>query len=86
MNGFVKFGLVFLGGLVLGAVAKQAASCNGLRPAAADLLSKGLDLKDSLMAKVETLKENVEDIVAEAQNASEKRKFESEQANPVEKV
>ncbi len=85
MNGFLKFGLVFLGGLVLGIAAKQVTNCSGLRPAAADLLSKGLDVKDCVMAKVETLKEGVEDLVAEAQNASEKRKVDNEQANTAEK-
>ncbi len=86
MNGFLKFGLVFLGGLVLGAVAKQAATSNGFRPAATDLLSKGMDLKDCVMAKVETLKESVEDLVAEAQNASEKRKVDVEQEGTSEKA
>ncbi len=75
MNGFLKFGLVFLGGVVLGAISKEALTGNGgLRPAAANLLSRGMDAKDCVMGKVETLKETVEDLVAEAQDASEKRK------------
>ncbi len=77
MQGFFRFGLVFLGGVVVGAMAKQALSGNTcLRPMAADLLSRGMDAKDCVMSKVETLKETVEDLVAEAQNTSEKRKTE----------
>ncbi len=82
MQGFLRFGLIFLGGVVVGAVAKQALSGNSnLRPMAADLLSRGMDAKDCVMGKVETLKETVEDLVAEAQSSSEKRKAEQEKAN-----
>ncbi len=82
MQGFLRFGLVFLGGLVVGAVAKQALSGNnGIRPMATDLLSRGMDAKDCVMGKVETLKETVEDFVAEAQSASEKRKTKQEKAD-----
>lgn len=33
-----------------------------------------MDVKDAVLAKVETVKENVDDMVAEAREASEKRK------------
>ncbi len=45
-----------------------------IKPLAADLLSRGMDVKDAVLAKVETVKENVDDMVAEAREASEKRK------------
>ncbi len=81
MQGLLRFGLVFLGGIVVGAVAKQALSNNNnLRPMATDLLSRGMDAKDCVMSKVETLKETVEDFVAEAQNTSEKRKANQDKA------
>ncbi len=79
MQAFLRFGLVFLGGLVVGAMAKQTLSGNtGIRPMATDLLSRGMDAKDCVMGKVETLKETVEDLVAEAQSTSEKRKASQE--------
>ncbi len=82
MQALFKFGLVFLGGVVLGSMAKKGmagAGIAGFRPAATDLLSRGLDVKECVMSKVEILKETVEDLVAEAQSASEQRKMEQEQ-------
>ncbi len=81
MNGFWRFALTFLGGAVVGAIgATVVARQDGIRPAAANLISRGIDAKDALMGKVDTLKENVEDLVAEAQNSAEKRKTEKEAA------
>ncbi len=81
MQAFLKFGLVFLGGVVLGSMVKKGVpSAEGFRPAATDLLSRGLDAKDCVMSKVEILKETMEDLVAEAQSASEKRKAQQEVA------
>ena len=76
MNENMKYGLFFLGGLALGAIGAVAASRGKLdvKPLAADLLSRGMDVKDAVLAKVETVKENVDDMVAEAREASEKRK------------
>ncbi len=81
MNGFLKFALTFIGGVVVGAVGATAVSRNeGVRPFAAGLISRGMDAKDAFMGKVETLKENVEDLVAEAQTSAEKRKVQKEEA------
>ena len=75
MNSGIKFGLFFLGGIALarwapwpeqGQVESQAR--------AADLISRGMDVKDALMSKVEAVKEDMEDLAAEARQASEKRK------------
>lgn len=76
MNENMKYGLFFLGGLALGANGTVAVSRGKLdiKPLAADLLSRGMDVKDAVLAKVETVKENVDDMVAEAREASEKRK------------
>ena len=76
MNSGIKFGLFFLGGIALGALGAVALSKGklNLKPVAADLISRGMDGKDALMSKVEAVKEDMEDLAAEARQASEKRK------------
>ncbi|MDO5484665.1 MAG: DUF6110 family protein [Desulfovibrionaceae bacterium] len=76
MNSFLKFSLTFLGGVALGAIGAAAVSQGklNLKPVAADLISRGMDMKDALMSKVEAVKEDMEDLAAEARHASEKRK------------
>lgn len=76
MNEGLKYGLFFVGGIALGALGAVAVSKGrlDLKPLAADLLSRGMDVKDAMMAKVETAKESMEDLVAEAQHAAEQRK------------
>lgn len=71
MNENMKYGLFFLGGLALGAIGAVAVSKGklDLKPMAADLLSRGMDVKDAVLAKVETVKENMDDMVAEARHA-----------------
>lgn len=61
MNENMKYGLFFLGGLALGANGAVAVSRGKLdiKPLAAGLLSRGMDVKDAVLAKVETVKENV---------------------------
>ena len=57
MNENMKYGLFFLGGLALGAIGAVAVSKGklDLKPMAADLLSRGMDVKDAVLAKVETV-------------------------------
>ena len=76
MNDGLKFGLWFLGGVALGALGTVALSKGKLdiKPVAADLLSRGMDVKDVLMGKVEAVKEDMEDLAAQARQASDKRK------------
>ncbi len=76
MNSGIKFGLFFLGGIALGALGAVVLSKGklNLKPVAADLISRGMDVKDALMSKVEAVKEDMEDLAAEARQASEKRK------------
>ena len=80
MNENMKYGLFFLGGLALGALGAVAVSKGKLdfKPLATDLLSRGMDVKDALLSKVEAIKEDVEDLTAEARLAAEKRKTASE--------
>ena len=75
MNSGIKFGLFFLGGIALGALGAVALSKGklNLKPVAADLISRGMDVKDALMSKVEAVKEDMEDLAAEARQAAEKR-------------
>lgn len=76
MNEGLKCGLFFLGGVALGILGTAAVSKGNLnfKPLAADLISRGLDVKEAVMAKVETARENMEDLMAEAHHASEQRK------------
>ena len=82
MNENLKYGLFFLGGVALGAVGAVAVSRGklDLKPFATELVSRGLDVRDALLEKAETVRENVEDMVAEAQAASEARKAKAEEA------
>lgn len=80
MNENMKYALFFLGGVALGTIGAVAVSKGklDLKPLATDLISRGLDIKDAVLAKVETAKENMDDLVAEARFAAEQRK----EANP----
>ncbi len=71
-----KCALWFVGGLAVGALGAVAVSRGKLdfRPLAADLVSRGMDVKDALLNKMEALKEDVEDLAAEARLTSDKRK------------
>ena len=82
MNENFKYGLFFLGGVALGAVGAVAVSRGklDLRPFATELMSRGLDARDALMARAEAVRENVEDMVAEAHAVSEQRKAEAGEA------
>ena len=76
MNDGLKFGLWFLGGVAVGALGAVALGKGKLdfKPVAADLLSRGMDVKDALMGKMEAVKEDMEDLAAQARQASDKRK------------
>lgn len=80
MNEGMKCGLWFLGGVTLGVLGAVAVSRGklDLKPLATDLLSRGMDVKDALLSKVESIKEDVEDLTAEARLAAEKRKATTE--------
>ena len=82
MNDNFKYGLFFLGGVALGAIGAVAVSRGklDLKPFATELVSRGLDARDALLSKAETVRENMEDLVAEAQAASEARKAKAEEA------
>ena len=51
-----------------------------VKPLATDLLSTGMDLRDKVMAGVETVKEEPSDVVAEAEVRAQERKLAKEAA------
>ena len=75
----MKYGLFFLGGLALGVVGTVAVTRGklDLKPLATDLVSRGMDMKDAIMSKVEAVREDMEDLAAEARQAADKRKAEA---------
>ena len=76
MNNGLKYALIFLGGALFGGLAQAALRRSNiiLKPMAADLLSRGMDVKDAVKSKVEAVKEDFEDLAAEARQASDQRK------------
>jgi len=80
MKNTTKYGLFFLGGVVVGALGAVAITRGKLnvKPLAADLLSTGLDLRDKVMAGVEGVKEDLADVMAEAEVKSQERKLAKE--------
>ena len=76
MNETFKYGLFCLGGVAVGAIGAVAVSRGKLdvKPLAADLLSRGMDVKEALARKVAAVKEDMEDLAAEARAAQEQRK------------
>ena len=76
MNEYLKYGLYFLGGVAVGAIGAVAVSRGKLdvKPFATKVLSHGMDIKDVLVAKAEALREDMEDMAAEARAQQEDRK------------
>lgn len=77
MNETVKYGLVFLGGIALGVAGTVLVSRGKLdfTSLASDIMSRGMDVRDALLRKVEALKEDCEDLCAEAQQKAEQRRM-----------
>ena len=61
LNQTTKYGLFFVGGLVVGALGAVAIAkgkkFGGVKPLASSLLSAGIDVKDKVLAGVEGVKE-----------------------------
>lgn len=78
LNQTTKYGLFFVGGLVVGALGAVAIAkgkkFGGVKPLASSLLSAGIDVKDKVLAGVEGVKEDLADVVAEAQVKSQERR------------
>ena len=80
MNETTKYGLFFLGGVVLGALGAVTRGKLDVKPLATDLLSAGIDLKEKALSAVESAKEDIADAVAEAQVKSQEKKARAEEA------
>ncbi len=76
MNDFVKYGLFFVGGILLGAVGSSMLGKGkmNLKPIVTDVMSRGMDIRDAIAGKVEAIKEDAEDMVAAAKQRSDQRK------------
>ena len=73
MSGGVKIFLAFLGGAAAGAAGLAYLNRNRLdfsylKPIATDYMAKGLNLKDQMMRKMSAVKEDFEDMAAEARD------------------
>lgn len=65
--------LIFTGGAIAGGIIASVVKTAGFRKACAKAVEKGIELKEAASAFVETMKEDAEDIVAEAKSNSEKK-------------
>ncbi|HIW00442.1 MAG TPA: hypothetical protein H9894_04560 [Candidatus Desulfovibrio intestinipullorum] len=76
MNTGLKYALFFVGGIaagVLGTMALQRGAIN-LKPVAAGIISRGMDVKDAIAGAVEKVKEDAQDLYAEAKAEQAQRK------------
>lgn len=74
MNSGLKYGLIFLGGVALGALGASVLGKGkiDLKPLATDLMSRGMSVKDLVLGKVEQIKEDLEDVAAAARQKADK--------------
>ncbi len=82
MNEYLKNGLFFAAGIALGSLGAVALGKGkfSIRPAMADLLSHGMDLKEKTASVIERARENIDDLMAEAKHAKDLR--EGDKASP----
>ncbi|WP_243312563.1 hypothetical protein [Fundidesulfovibrio agrisoli] len=75
MNIDSKSTFLFLGGAALGALAAYALTRenSALKPVLTDLMAGGLNLKEKFQGVVEHAKENLDDLMAEAEHARKSR-------------
>ncbi|MFU0842351.1 MAG: YtxH domain-containing protein [Burkholderia sp.] len=80
MTETTKYGLFFLGGLAVGALGAVAITRGRpqLRPLATDLVAAGIDAKEKAMGAVESAKEDLADVIAEAQVKREEKRAAAE--------
>ncbi len=76
MGNWARCAIWFGAGAVVGAAAVLFASKNSeeAKRALTNAVSKGMDLKDKASTLIETAKESLDDIAAEAKHAKEQRK------------
>ena len=80
----VKCGLFLLGGIAIGAIGAIGATVvsrgklKGIKPIASDVLSRGYDAREKVPEKVDAAREDISDVLAEAQAKSEERRSDKE--------
>lgn len=79
MSDYSKIAWGVLSGVVLGFAASSAISRGKLRPCTTKMMSYGIDLKDKLVETAENLKEDLEDMTAEAKEEARKRAAKKQQ-------
>ena len=85
LNQATKYGLFFVGGIAVGALGMALVSRGKLniKPLATDLLASGIDLRDKALAAVDGVKEDLADVVAEAQVKQKEKKEAQEKKEAV---
>lgn len=80
-----KYGLIFFGGVLVGALGAVALTRGKLdvKPLATNLMSAGIDLREKVMSGVDGLREDLADVMAEAQVKSLQRRTDKEAAAEV---
>lgn len=75
MNSRANGVLLFVGGAALGALAVYALTrANpGIKPLLADVMAGGLSIKDKIVGVMDQAKENLDDLVAEAEHVRKAR-------------
>jgi nanoRNase/pAp phosphatase (c-di-AMP/oligoRNAs hydrolase) len=75
-EGYWKYGLALGAGVALGAVGAMLLSRGNidLKKTCARLLSHGMDLKDKAAGMMDTARENMDDLAAEARHEQDQRK------------
>ena len=84
MNETTKYGLIFAGGVIVGALGAVALTRGKLdvKPLATNLLSAGMGLRDKVLAGVDGVREDIADVMAEAEvKVQEKRAAKEAAAN-----
>lgn len=83
LNQATKYGLFFVGGIAVGALGMALVSRGKLniKPLATDLLASGIDLRDKALAAVDGVKEDLADVVAEAQVKQQEKKEAQEEGS-----
>ncbi len=68
MNNTLKYALIFAGGMAAGLICSMAVNRGvlNMKPVAAGLISRGMDVKDAISNCIEKTKEDVQDLIAEA--------------------
>ncbi len=76
MDSGTKMFLAFLGGAAVGAAGiaylnRNKMNFEYMKPAATRILSKGMNMKDAVVRKMAAMKEDVEDMAAEARDQAD---------------